>query len=231
MTSTQLALTDRTTVHRLRERQVRDTSTLYEILDEGLVAHVAACIDGSPVVLPLAYARDGNRLLLHGSTGAGLLRALAAGVPVAVSVTLLDGLVYARSIFDSSVNYRSAVIFGTPVALSGEEKLSALRLLSEHLMPHRWEEVRPPSNRELASTLVLALPLDEASVKVRTGGPSRDDEEPSAWAGVLPLAVHAGDPVPAQDVPSGVEPPPSLAAARRRHGEALGGTPNPSPHK
>jgi uncharacterized protein len=217
MTTELLPVTERTRVRRLRERQVRDREVLYEILDSGLVAHVALCVDGGPVLLPVAYARDGDRLLLHGSTGAGLLRAAAGGAPIAVAVTHLDGLVFARSIFESSMNYRSAVVFGTAKVLEGDERVDALRALSGHLMPGRWDEVRPPTTRELAATLVLALPLDEVSVKVRTGGPSADDaSDPNVWAGVLPLGVRTHDAVAADDVPPGASPPDSLRAARRR---------------
>lgn len=217
MTTELLPVTERTRVRRLRERQVRDREALYEILDGGLVAHVALCADGGPVLLPVAYARDADRLLLHGSTGAGLLRAAADGAAIAVAVTHLDGLVFARSIFDSSMNYRSAVIFGTAQALDGDERVDALRVLSGHLMPGRWDEVRPPTTRELAATLVLALPLDEVSVKVRTGGPSAEEAaDPNVWAGVLPLGVRTDEPVPADDVPPSASPPDSLRVVRRR---------------
>ena len=216
MSTEMLPLTERTRVHRLRDRQVRERAMLNEILDTGLVAHVAVCRGGEPLLLPVAYARDGDRLLLHGSTGAGLLRAAATGAPIAVSVTHIDGLVFAHSIFDSSMNYRSAVIFGTAHVLDGAERLAALRALSDHLMPGRWEEVRPPTSRELAATLVLALPLDEVSVKVRTGGPSGSDEDTGTWAGVLPLAMRAGEPVPADDVYPDVSLPQSLRNARQR---------------
>jgi uncharacterized protein len=218
MTADLLPLTDRTRVHRLRERQVRDRAVLNEILDTGFVAHVALCVGGEPVLLPVAYARDGDRLLLHGSTGAGLLRAAAAGSPIAVAITHVDGLVFAHSLFDSSMNYRSAVIFGTAQVLDGAERLAALRALSDHLMPGRWNEVRLPTGRELAATLVLALPLDEVSVKVRTGGPSGSDEDPDTWAGVLPLAVQASEPIPADDVATDVPLPDSLRRAQKRRG-------------
>jgi uncharacterized protein len=218
MTTDLMPLTERTLIHRLRDRQVRDRAMLDEILDNGLVAHVAICADGHPMLLPIAYARDGDRLLLHGSTGAGLLRAAASRTPVAVAVTHIDGLVFARSMFDSSMNYRSAVIFGTPRVLEGDERVVALRALSDHLMPGRWDEVRPPTARELAATLVLALPLDEVSVKVRNGGPSESDEDTHAWAGVLPLALRTGDPVPAYDVSRDVPVPASVHALQRRHG-------------
>lgn len=219
MTTDLLPITDRTRVHRLRDRQVRDRAVLEEILDGGLVAHVAICFDGEPVILPVAYARDGDRLLLHGSTGAGLLRAAAGGAPIAVAVTHIDGLVFASSLFDSSMNYRSAVIFGTARALGGEERRHALRTLSDHLMPGRWDEARPPTARELAATLVLALPLDEVSVKVRTGGPSEADgsADHNVWTGVLPIALHAGQPVPAAGLSPTVPLPRSLHAAQRRH--------------
>ncbi|HMG30751.1 MAG TPA: pyridoxamine 5'-phosphate oxidase family protein [Jiangellaceae bacterium] len=218
MTTELLPVTKRTRVHRLRERQVRDRAVLYEILDGGLVAHVALCVEGEPMLLPVAYARDGDRLLLHGSTAAGLLRAVAGGAPIAVAVTHVDGLVFARSIFDSSMNYRSAVVFGTARVVEGDERVTALRALSDHLMPGRWDEVRPPTARELAATLVLALPLDEVSVKVRTGGPSAEEAaDPAIWAGVLPLRAHTGEPLPADDLSPDVPLPDSLRAARRRH--------------
>jgi uncharacterized protein len=230
MTTDLLPITERTRVHRLRERQVRDRATLHEILDAGLVAHLAACLDDGPALLPVAYARDGERLLLHGSTGAGLLRAAADGAPIAVAVTHVDGLVFAGSVFDSSMNYRSAVIFGTARVLRGEERVAALRTLSEHLMPGRWDEVRPPTAREVAATLVLALPLEEASVKVRAGGPTPDPAgDRTTWAGVLPLAPCAGDPVSAVDLPPETPLPPSIHATRHRHGHGQRPTHQPLP--
>jgi nitroimidazol reductase NimA-like FMN-containing flavoprotein (pyridoxamine 5'-phosphate oxidase superfamily) len=216
MTTDLLPVTDRTQVHRLRDRQVRDRAMLNEILDTGLVAHVALCLGGEPVLIPVAYARDGDRLLLHGSTGAGLLRAAAGGAPIAVAVTHIDGLVFAQSMFHSSMNYRSAVIFGTAQVLDGADRLAALHALSDHLMPGRWDEVRQPTARELTATLVLALPLDEASVKVRTGGPSEDGEEIGAWAGVLPLRLQTGEPILAVGISADVELPDSLLTLRRR---------------
>jgi nitroimidazol reductase NimA-like FMN-containing flavoprotein (pyridoxamine 5'-phosphate oxidase superfamily) len=223
-----LEVTARTKVTRLPYRQVTERRVLNEVLDAGLIAHIALCADGLPAVLPVGYARDGDRLLLHGSTGGGLLRRAAAGAPVAVCVTLVDGLVYARSLFDSSMNYRSVVVFGQASPVSGDEaKLAALRLLSQRLMPGRWEEVRPPTARELAGTLVLQLPLTEASVKVRTGPPSEEDSPepppfpggPRAWAGVLPLHTVTAAPIPAPDVQPDEVLPPSLGAAQDRISE------------
>jgi len=212
--------TDRTRVTRLPYRQVHDRLVLHEVLDAGLIAHVGVVRDGVPVILPVGYARDGDSLLLHGSTGGGLLREAAAGAPVTVTVTLLDGLVYARSLFDSSMNYRCAVVIGTATPVTGPAKLAALRLLSEHLMPGRWAEVREPTKRELAATLVLRVPLAEASVKLRSAGAEGepdDGESREVWAGVLPLATVAGDPEPDPDVPTGVPVPNSLDRARDRH--------------
>jgi uncharacterized protein len=211
---------NRTRVTRLPYRQVHDRRVLHEVLDAGLVAHVGVVRDGVPVILPVGFARDGDSLLLHGSTGGGLLRQASAGATVTVTVTLLDGLVYARSLFDSSMNYRSAMVIGTATPVTGADKLHALRLLSEHLMPGRWAEVREPTTRELAATLVLRVPLAEASVKLRAegaGGEPDDGESREVWAGVLPLGTVAGEPRPDPDVPAAVPVPASLARARERH--------------
>ena len=208
-----LPITDRTRLTRRPQRQVTDRAALHALLDAALVAHVALVRDGTAVVLPLACARWGEELLLHGSTGGGLLRAAAAGAPLTATVTLLDGVVYVRSLFDISMNYRSAMVLGTARVLTGDEALEGLRVLSEHLVPGRWAEVREPTAKELASTAVLSLPLAEASVKIRTGDPSSDPddgEDRAVWAGVLPLAVTAGAPVAAADVPAGVGVPASV---------------------
>lgn len=215
MTSDPLPLTDRTTMTRHRERQVLDRAALHALLDGALVAHVAVVRDGEPVVLPVACARDGERLLLHGSSGAGLLR-LAVGARVCVAVTRLDGLVFAHSAFASSMDYASAVVHG--VAEAVEEpvaKEAALRAVVDHLLPGRADEVPGPTPKELAATLVLALPLAEVSLKARTGGPSpRDGAVAGApvWTGVLPLRTVAGEPVDAADLPAGVVASPSVRA-------------------
>ena len=209
---------DRTRIRREAHRQVTDAAALHAILDEALLAHVAVVRDGLPLVLPFACARDGDSLLLHGSTGSGLLRA-ATGTPVCVEVTHLDGLVFARTTFDSSMRYRSAVVHGVATPLEGEEKAAALRLLSDHLFPGRTAELRDSTAKELAATLVLRVPLDTASVKVAAGPPEvdPDDHEPrDVWAGVLPLRLVAGDPQPAPDVPAGVPVPESVRRAAGR---------------
>lgn len=171
------------------------------------------------MVLPFAIVRDGDTLLLHGSTGAGVLRVLLGGAPVAVSATLVDGLVVARSAFDHSMNYRSAVVFGVPEVLDGEAKAAALEVLVDRLLPGRSTEIRPSTRKELASTVLLRLPLDQVSVKVRTGPPNTaadDGEDRAVWAGVLPVATWAGEPVAHIDVPAGLDPPPSVRAAQQR---------------
>ena len=214
-----LPVTDRTRVTRLADQQVTDRRALHDLLDEALVAHVALVRDGVPVVLPLGFARDGDSILLHGSTGGGLLREAATGTPVTVAVTLLDGLVFARSLFDSSMNYRSAMIIGVAEAVPAAERLDALQRLSDHLMPGRWDEVRETRKRELAATLVLRLSLTEASVKVSAANASTapdDGDSRDVWAGVLPLRTVAAEPVPSPDVPAGVPVPPSVRAAAAR---------------
>lgn len=195
---------DRTTVRRLPDKQVHDRAVLDAVLDAARVAHVAVVDErGQPYVVPVGYARDGDVVLVHGSTASRLFRSLAAGTPTCLTVTLLDGLVVARSVFESSMHYRSAMVLGVATALAGDAKLVALERLSEHLLPGRWAEARPPSPKELAATLVLALPLDEWSVKVSDRPPddAADDLDRPVWAGVVPLLPQPlGEPVPAPDL-------------------------------
>jgi nitroimidazol reductase NimA-like FMN-containing flavoprotein (pyridoxamine 5'-phosphate oxidase superfamily) len=206
-----LPIDEQTRIRRLPERQRTEREELHAILDAGLVAHVAFVRDGRPVVIPFLYARDGDTLLLHGSTGGGLFLS-PEGIDVSVGVTHVDGLVFARSVFDSSANYRSVVVHGRAVAVPADEKEAALLVVSEHLMPGRWDEVRPSTRKELAATSILRIGLDRASVKVRAYGASEepdDGEDRAVWAGVLPLALVAGVPEPSTDVPV----PPSVQAA------------------
>jgi hypothetical protein len=189
--------TPRTRVRRLPEKAVSDRAVLDAVLDAGLVAHVGIATDGQPFVMPCGYARDGDRLLLHGSTGSRLFRALAAGSPVCVTVTLLDGLVVATSLFESSMHYRSAVVLGSGAAVTGPEKRRALDVLADALLPGRRVDARPPNRRELAATTVVAIPLDEWSVKVSDSPPDyvADDEGWHPWAGVVPLRLRADRPI------------------------------------
>ena len=197
---TQLSPTPRSTINRLGERAATDRAALYEVLDAGLICHLAFVMDGAPVVIPTGYGRDGDTLYLHGSTGARSLRAAAAGFEVCVGVTLVDGIVYARSVFHNSANYRSAVIHGRATSVPDEAaKLHALRVLSEHLAPGCWDYQREPSRKELAATAVLALDLTEAAVKTRSGPPNDEDDDievDAVWAGVLPLRQEWGSPQP-----------------------------------
>ena len=182
---------------------MRDRSVLDAVLDAGRVAHVAVRDeDGQPYVVPVAYARDRDTVLFHGSTASRLFRGLADGAPTCLTVTLLDGLVAARSVFESSMQYRSAMVLGTAAVLTGDDKLRALHQVSEHLMPGRWADARQPNRKELAATLVLSLPLDEWSVKVSDSPPddAAEDLDLPVWAGVLPLREVAGEPVPAPDL-------------------------------
>lgn len=206
-------MTDRTRIRRLPDKAVTDRTVLDAILDEGLVAHVGIVDDGQPFVLPVGYARRGDDVIMHGSSGSRLFRRLADGIPACVSVTLLDGLVYARSTFESSMNYRSAMILGSSRRLSGDDELEALRVLTEHLLPGRWQEARHPSAKERAATLTVAMPIDEWSVKVGDGGPddlAEDlENEPwrSIWAGRVPIAQVMLPAVTDPDVPMGVPVP------------------------
>src|SRR6476620_3259544 len=192
------APTARTRVVREAHRGVYERAAAYEILDEGFICHVGFAVDGQPFVIPTSYGRTGDNLYIHGSAASRMLRNLDKGIPVCITVTLLDGLVLARSIFNHSMNYRSVMVLGTAVAVRDEqEKLEALRLLSEHILPGRWAESRLPNEKELKQTLVLRLPIEEFSAKVRQG-PAIDDEEDLSfptWAGVIPLETVAGTPI------------------------------------
>jgi nitroimidazol reductase NimA-like FMN-containing flavoprotein (pyridoxamine 5'-phosphate oxidase superfamily) len=204
------APTERTTLKRLPQRGFYDREAVYRILDEGFVCHVGFTIDGQPFVIPTAYGRVGDKLYIHGSAASRTLRSLSGGIPVCVAVTLVDGLVLARSAFHHSINYRSVVILGAATMVeAAEEKMTALRAFTEHVIPGRWDDVREPNEQELKGTSVLALPLVEVSAKVRTG-PPKDDEEDMAipvWAGELPLRITAGSPVDDPLLPAGFSPP------------------------
>ena len=198
--------TDRTTVRRLPQRAAYDRDALYVILDEALICHVGFVVEGSPVVIPTIHWREGDTLYFHGSAAAGFLRSLRTGADACVTVTLLDGLVLARSAFHHSMNYRSAVIFGKAREVTGDEKLAALTSLVEHVCPGRSRDARPANDVELKQTLVLAIPIDEASAKIRTGGPLDDEADYALdiWAGVLPLALTPQAPITDGRVGAGV---------------------------
>jgi uncharacterized protein len=205
--------TEHTTLKRLPKRGVYDRQLVYAILDEGFICYVGFVSGSKPVVIPTGYARVDDLLLIHGSAASRMLRTLQTGIDVCVTVTLLDGLVLARSAFNHSMNYRSVIVFGKATAIEeADAKLAALRALAEHMIPGRWDEVRPPTDQELKATTVLSLPLEEVSAKVRTGPPVDDEEDYAleVWAGVLPIRLVAGEPVNDPVLKTGIEPPAHL---------------------
>ncbi len=190
--------TARTQVKRVPKRGHYDLKTVYSILDAGLICNIGFVTEGQPFVITTAYGRLDNRLFIHGSPASRMLRSLQQGIDICVTVTLLDGLVLARSAMHHSMNYRSVVLFGTAELVSDRtEKLQALYAFTEHVMPGRWAQTREPNEQELRATTVLALPIEEASAKIRTGPPLDDaaDYELPYWAGVIPLSVQAGEPI------------------------------------
>jgi nitroimidazol reductase NimA-like FMN-containing flavoprotein (pyridoxamine 5'-phosphate oxidase superfamily) len=205
------------------ERGDHDRAIIAAILDEALVAHLGFAVDGQPYVIPTLHARVGERVYFHGSAASRTLRTLAAGTEVCLTVTLLDGVVLARSAVHQSVNYRSVVVFGRAEAIEDtEHKRAAIEAFSERLIPGRWQEVRPPTEKELKAIHVLSLPLDEASAKLRAGGPKDDEEDYSreGWAGVIPISTVAGAPLPDERLAPGTEPSPTILGWRpdgRRH--------------
>jgi nitroimidazol reductase NimA-like FMN-containing flavoprotein (pyridoxamine 5'-phosphate oxidase superfamily) len=203
--------TPRTRLVREADRAVYDRETVYRILDEGFLCHVGFVAEGQPFVIPTSYGRKEGVLYIHGSAASRMLRNIKEGLPVCVTVTLLEGLVLARSIFNHSMNYRSVVVLGKATLVDDpDEKLAALRLLSEHIIPGRWADARQPNERELKATSVLRLSIEEFSAKVRQGPPIDDEEDYSfpTWAGVVPLEMIAGTPIsdprldPAREVPA-----------------------------
>jgi nitroimidazol reductase NimA-like FMN-containing flavoprotein (pyridoxamine 5'-phosphate oxidase superfamily) len=219
--------TDRTRVKRRPQRAVYDREQVYSILDEGFVCHVGFTVEGRPVVMPTAYGRAGDRIYIHGSAASRMLRSLAEGIDVCVTVTLVDGLVLGRSAFHTSMNYRSVVIFGKArLVTDREEKLEALRSFTNHVIPGRWEEVRQPTDQELAATSALALPLEEVSAKVRTGGPIDDEEDYPfpVWAGVVAVRAMTADITPDEHLLPGV---PIFDAERLRRFSFAGHGPAP----
>jgi nitroimidazol reductase NimA-like FMN-containing flavoprotein (pyridoxamine 5'-phosphate oxidase superfamily) len=217
-------LTKRTELRRIPDRGSRDWGKINEILDAGFLAHVGFCVEDQPFVIPTLYGRDGQRLYLHGSAASRMLRELETGIPACVTVTLVDGLVLSRSAFDHSMNYRSVVAFGKARKISDpEQKIRSLRIISEHLIAGRWQDVRGPSEKELKATTVLEFLIDEASSKVRTGPPLDEESDYGlpVWAGVLPLKMQSGPPIPDENLIDGVTLPEYVRRydARIHHGK------------
>ena len=189
-------------IQRKPQRSVADTEEIYEILDEALVAHVGFNDpdSGEPVVIPVAYGRDGDRLLIHGSTGSRMFMSLKKGIPVCITVTILDGLVSARSPFNSSMNYRSVMVFGTPKELSGAEKERGLYAVTERLIPGLWDAGREQTAKEFAQTMILEIPLDDVTAKKRVGAAlDPEDANLPIWAGVVPIITSYGEPITNED--------------------------------
>ena len=213
---------DRVRLRRKRERGSYDRDVIDAILDEALIAHLGIVeADGQPVVTPTLHARRGDILYCHGAVASRTLKALAAGAPACLTVSLIDGLVLARAAMHHSANYRSVVVMGSARVLEEpEEKLAALEAVVEHIVPGRWAHVRPPSANELKATAVLALPIEQASAKIRTGPPLDDEEDHAldAWAGVIPFVTSIGALQPDPRLRAGIEPPPHASAYARPGG-------------
>lgn len=210
--------TDRNQVRRIPARGAYDRGTINAVLDAGCLCHVGFVVDGQPYVIPTLYGCKGDDVYLHGSAASRMLRSLAEGIRVCLTVTHVDGLVLARSAFHHSMNYRSAVLFGIAVEVDGEEKEEGLRVISEQVLAGRWEEARPPLPQELKATSVLKLQVESASAKIRTGPPKDEPEDYSLpiWAGVLPLHVRYGEPQPDPELSAGIDLPGSVTRARQR---------------
>jgi nitroimidazol reductase NimA-like FMN-containing flavoprotein (pyridoxamine 5'-phosphate oxidase superfamily) len=204
------AATEKTTLKRLPKRGEYDRTAVYQILDEAFICHVGFVVDGQPYVIPTGYARIADKLYIHGSAASRMLRSIAEGIEVCVTVTLVDGLVLARSAFHHSMNYRSVVALGkATIVEDAEEKFAALKAFTDHIIANRWDEVREPNELEMKATMVLALPIVEVSAKVRTGPPIDDEEDYAipVWAGVLPLQMTTSAAVRDELLPSNIEPP------------------------
>lgn len=210
----------RTKVKRLPARGHYDSETINAILDEALVCHVGFSVDGQPYVIPTSYARVGDMLYIHGSAASRMLREITKGIEICVTVSLIDGLVLARSAFHHSINYRSVLILGQATLVEDiDEKNRALEAITEHIVPGRWTAVRPPTELELKGTSVLSLPISEASAKVRTGPPVDDEEDYAldVWAGVLPVSLETGNPIADPRIKAGIEVPDYVQNYRRKN--------------
>lgn len=211
--------TDRTTVRRLPKRGAYDRETINAILDEAFICHVGFVVDGQPYVIPTGFARIGDDVYIHGSSASRMLKNLSKGIDVCVTVTLIDGLVLARSAFHHSINYRSVVILGkAEMVTEPDEKNKALEAFTEHVVPGRWAEVRGPTELELKATAVQRLPITEASAKIRTGDPVDNDEDYSmdVWAGVLPLKLTPGTPIADAKLTAAIEIPEYVTSYTRK---------------
>ena len=217
----EIASSSTTKIKRLPEKARTDVKTLHAVLDAGIVAHVGVVDHGQPIVIPVGYARDHNTLLIHGSSASRLFKLLDSGAPACVTVTLLDGLVLARSLFESSINYRCVMVFGTATRLKGQAEVDALKVVTEHLVPGRWDDARQPTAKELKATMTLSLSLEESSIKISEGPPEDLDEDlesvagKAIWAGHIPIFEQLGVPIPDQFVPRGTPIPDYMKTWKR----------------
>ena len=217
----EIASSSTTKIKRLPEKARTDVKTLHAVLDAGIVAHVGVVDHGQPIVIPVGYARDHNTLLIHGSSASRLFKLLDSGAPACVTVTLLDGLVLARSLFESSINYRCVMVFGTATRLKGQAEVDALKVVTEHLVPGRWDDARQPTAKELKATMTLSIPLEESSIKISEGPPEDLDEDlesdagKAIWAGHIPIFEQLGVPIPDQFVPNGTPIPDYMRTWKR----------------
>ena len=216
---TQFTKTEKNRIKRLPKRGEYDRETIYRILDEALICHVGFVEERQPYVIPINFARLGDKIVLHGAKASRLLNHLTAGHPVCVEATIIQGLVLARSVFHHSVNYRSVVLFGTGCAIQDEhEKMAALEAITEHLIPGRWQETRPPNQKEMNATSVVSIRIDEASAKVRMGPPVDDEEDYAlpVWAGILPLRAATSNPIRDERLPDDIPLPEYIAGYSRK---------------
>jgi nitroimidazol reductase NimA-like FMN-containing flavoprotein (pyridoxamine 5'-phosphate oxidase superfamily) len=215
----QITQTERTRLRRLPKRGAFDRETIYAILDEAFICHIGFVVDGQPYVIPTGFGRVDDHLYIHGSSASRMLRTISDGVNICFTTTLVDGLVLARSAFHHSINYRSVVVLGNATLVeNADEKTRALEVITDHIVPGRWSDVRWPTELELKATSVLKLPIDEASAKVRTGPPIDDEEDyaTNIWAGILPLSVQIGEPVNDDRLVEGIEPPDNIKNYSRK---------------
>lgn len=217
--SENFSVTEKTKIKRIPKRGVYERETINKILDEAIICHVGFAVDNQPFVIPTSFARIDDHLVIHGSAASRMMRSLSKEIDVCVTVTLIDGLVLARSAFHHSMNYRSVVVFGKAKIIEDEkEKYNALKAFTEHIVPDRWSEIRPPTKNELKGTTVLLLPINEASAKIRTGNPvdDEDDYDLDVWAGVIPLSLTTGAPIDDNRLKSGIAVPPNVLNYSRK---------------
>ncbi len=208
-------------VKRIPKRGAYDKETIYNLVDQSVICYVAFVKDGQPLIIPTLHARQGDNILLHGSSASRMMRHLAAGNPVSINITMVDGIVLARSVFHHSMNYRSVVLFGKGQLVPDEEKMAALQLFTDRIMPGRWDDARQPNAQEMKATTIISIPIESASAKVRVGPPGDDDEDYALpiWAGVVPITQQIGTPIPDPLLRDGIPLPDYIADYVKNNGK------------